>query len=307
MMSIWEAQAWVDRLLTARRTETVRRANAVGRTLAADVRSALQPAKATALVAGLAVRAAETEGASDYAPVPVAGTAVQAGEAMPAAADSVLEDGWDGLAIAAVAPGHGVAPAGHDVPDGAVLAAGTVLTALHLAVMGDDPLVRARLRVAAEGIVLPSLIGQAGGAWVETGADLILTRVPLSAVKHAGIAMRPGETTVLGHLGSTPAIHLPQHPAAQATVFLLLVAPVLRRAAGRPEPVPAPATLTRKIVSGLGVLDAVRVRVVDGAATPLGPADGIGLLAAAAADGLVLVPEGSEGYPAGAMVTILPL
>ena len=67
------------------------------------------------------------------------------------------------------------------------------------------------------------------------------------------------------------------------------------------------ATLTRKIASALGQLDAVRVRLDHGAATPLGPAEGIGLLTAATADGLVLVPEGSEGYPAGAVVPIYPI
>ena len=48
-------------------------------------------------------------------------------------------------------------------------------------------------------------------------------------------------------------------------------------------------------------MDAARVRVVDGRATPVAPR------LSDPADGLVLVPEGTEGLPAGAAVLVHPL
>ena len=307
MIPLADAQAWLRERLRLGPPETIPFSEAAGRILAADAALSPRPPFPAALVDGLAVRAADTEGASDYAPLSVRGVSVKAGDRLPANADAVLPtiDG-DTHARAAVAPGHGVAPVGHDVPHGAVLRAGTPLVPLHLALLGADPLVLARPRVAAAAL-LNALVRAEGGQADMAAPGLVLTECPLTSIDHAAVAIRPGETTALGHIGLVPAIRLPTHPAAQATVFSLLVAPILRRLAGRAEPVPIPAILARKITSQLGQLDAVRVRAEGGTAVPLGPADTIGLLAAASATGLVLVPEGSEGYPAGATVPIYPL
>ena len=62
--------------------------------------------------------------------------------------------------------------------------------------------------------------------------------------------------------------------------------------------------LDRKITSAIGFTDLVRVRLQDGRATPLGPADAGGLARVVASDGWVLVPEGQEGFPAGTAVTV---
>jgi molybdopterin biosynthesis enzyme len=64
--------------------------------------------------------------------------------------------------------------------------------------------------------------------------------------------------------------------------------------------------LTRKVASPLGMTEVVPMRCRDGTAEPL--ASGyLPAQALAQADGWVLVPAGSEGYPAGAEVMVRPL
>jgi molybdopterin molybdotransferase len=62
--------------------------------------------------------------------------------------------------------------------------------------------------------------------------------------------------------------------------------------------------LARKIVSTVGRLDCMRVRVVEGRAEPLAIAGASILTSTTRADGFVLVPPDSEGYPPGAEVGV---
>jgi molybdopterin molybdotransferase len=251
---------------------------------------------------------------------------------MPPGTDAVLKLHLADVgpaALAAIPPGSGVQPG---MQPG--LPSGTSLRPPHLAQLArlghhSIPVVR-RPRVAlhvagpksgpdALTAMLEALVAAAGGRSADATPDLHIHAgrsgpgpdddggARLESVHAHGIAIRPGETAAIGTVASAPAILLPGDPLACATSFALLAAPALRRMGGRAEPVPRAATLTRKIASGLGQLDAVRVRVEDGRATPLGPADSALLGEGAGADGLVLVPEGSEGYPAGAIVLIYPL
>jgi molybdopterin biosynthesis enzyme len=300
MIPLADALGWLRGEARRRAAETVPLELAVGRVLSVDLALSVRPAHPTAAMDGVAVRGVETEGASDYAPLPVAGMRVHAGSRLPPGA---------GATTAAIARGGNVRPAGHDVPGDVWLAAGTILTPLHLAILDTDPRVAPRPRVAAPPWpAVRALLVQAGAIIVEGDADLVLMQVPaFTQMVAAGIAIRPGETTAIGLVDAIPAICLPPHPADAATVFALLAAPVLRHLARLPEPEPREGRLSRKISSSLGQVDAVRVRLDGGTAVPLGPAEGIGLLAAAGANGLVLVPEGSEGYPAGTMVPIFPV
>lgn len=307
MISLAEALRWLEAECPCLSPETVDLAQASGRVLARDVTLHAAPAWPTASIDGLAVRAAETEGASEYAPLPVRGARVRAGFSMPEGTDAVAELHDSGAVLASVARGHGVAQPGHDVAAGSVLRAGVRLTAMHLAMLRDAPSVVRRPGIGGDASPMIQALAVQAGAVSSGRISLLVDPVGGFPVSIAGLAIRPGETVALGLLDGTPAIRLPLHPADAATVFAVLAAPVLRRMGGLAEPLPIRARLTRKIASGLGRMDAIRVHVQDGDAAPLGPADGLGLAIAATATGLVLVPEGSEGYPAGAMVTVIPL
>ena len=333
MIPLAEATAWLAAHGPRLDAEPVPIHQAAGRAVAHDVAAAALPSHKLAAIDGLAIRAAETEGASDYAPVCMHGTPIQGGAPMPPGTDAVLPAfAHDGRrALLQIAVGSGVVQAGHDAAAGVVIAAGTMLRPLHIALLAQighttvdvirRPRVDLRTAPAKSGPdalrpLLLALLAEAG-AITALPPDLILLAgrsghgvagiAALDNVFADGIAIRPGETTALGTVAGCPAILLRGDLLACATTFALLAAPALRRRSGRAEPTPISVTLTRKVISGLGQLDAIRLRVDGTAATPLGPAEGGSLTPACDATALLLVPAGSEGYPKGATIQAVPL
>ncbi|MBK5108823.1 MAG: molybdopterin biosynthesis protein, partial [Anaerolineales bacterium] len=136
-----------------------------------------------------------------------------------------------------------------------------------------------------------------------------------------GVAVRPGHPVILGMIEtsgdeigdsspkSTPVIGVPGYPVSAALTGEIFVAPLISRWLGRPAMVPekVKATLTRKITSPAGDDDYMRValgRVGDRLlAAPLSRGAGV-ISALARADGLALLPRGSQGKPAGAEVEV---
>jgi molybdopterin molybdotransferase len=119
-----------------------------------------------------------------------------------------------------------------------------------------------------------------------------------------GVALVPGETAALASVGPRPVLALPGRLDAALAVWLVIGRRLLARLTGRNDAEPMmKAKLARKIASPLGLAEVVPVRVRDGAAQPI--ASGyLSLAALAQADGWILVPPDSEGYPAGAEVVI---
>jgi molybdopterin biosynthesis enzyme len=122
-----------------------------------------------------------------------------------------------------------------------------------------------------------------------------------------GVGLSPGETTAFGFVGARPVLLIPGRIDAALAAWLVIGRPWLARLSGRSEAeTPVMAELSRKVVSALGIAEVVPVRVQDGAATPL--ASGyLSLAALSGADGWILVPAESEGYPAGTPVAVRPL
>jgi molybdopterin molybdotransferase len=124
-----------------------------------------------------------------------------------------------------------------------------------------------------------------------------------------GVALRPGETAGGGLTrGGVPVLLLPGNPADCLWAYEILAGRAVRRLGARDPQLPF-ATRTmragRKIVSAIGMAEICPVRITgEGIVTPLASfADG-GLASAGQADGFVLVPEDSEGYPQGASVMV---
>ena len=311
-LSLAEAQAWLARHTPRLPAEPVKLVHALGRTLAEPVIATALPPAPTAAIAGLATTATATDGASDYAPLPIDGTPVEPGQPMPPGTDAVLPPEWHdaGAALMPIPPGHGVTAPGHDAPAGWTLPAGTVLGPLHIAILdqlGHTTVAAIRRPHVAPCPPMLSALATQAGAVIAEPPDLILAAHPLATRLAIRLAIRPGDDAALGVIDGTPAVRLPAHPLAAATLFAVLVAPALRRMAGLPEPSSIPARLTRKIASTLGQTDVIRVHVVGHEATPLGPAEHGSLVAGLPADGLVLVPDNSEGHPPGATIQVHPL
>jgi molybdopterin molybdotransferase len=123
-----------------------------------------------------------------------------------------------------------------------------------------------------------------------------------------GVALRPGETTGAGRVSAVPVFLLPGPPAACLWAYELIAGRALRRLAGLSPELPFPAhtlSTARKIVSEIGMVEVCPVRCTgEGAVEPVVSFAEAGLGAVAQADGFVLVPEASEGYPRGAPVTV---
>ena len=162
------------------RDETI--ANALGKTLAADVAApSLHPEAALALRDGYAVRADATTDATSYTPLPLspAPPRIGTGERMPpdtdavAALDAISMQGKTMQALAAVAPGEGVLPAGADAAPGAILKmTGARLRRIDVAALlalgiGRVPIREPRVRVVRAG----------GGAIIGAAAALIASAI----------------------------------------------------------------------------------------------------------------------------------
>ncbi len=131
----------------------------------------------------------------------------------------------------------------------------------------------------------------------------------LGDVLYHGIAMKPGKPAILGCCGATPVLGVPGYPVSGIIVIEELLKPLIdmwfRAEHERKEFVKA--VLTRPVVSGLKYQEFVRVRmgyVGDRLmASPLSRGSGV-VSSFMKADGILEVPQGTEGYEAGSEVTV---
>ena len=124
-----------------------------------------------------------------------------------------------------------------------------------------------------------------------------------------GLAIRPGKPAILGCRGAVPILGVPGYPVSGIIVIDELLRPLIDRWYGRAgeERPAAAARLSRPVMSGLKYRDFVRVRLgsVDGAlvASPLGRGSGV-VSSFMKADGILEIPQGSEGHAAGEEVQV---
>jgi putative molybdopterin biosynthesis protein len=129
-----------------------------------------------------------------------------------------------------------------------------------------------------------------------------------------GVAVRPGHPVILGMLRrkdgqNIPVIGVPGYPVSAALTGEIFVRPLLRRWLGQPvlQPVVVTAALTRKLVSPAGDDDYVRMAVGRVGkrllAAPLARGAGV-ITSLVRADGITIVPSGSQGLSAGDSVQV---
>ncbi|HMB22756.1 MAG TPA: substrate-binding domain-containing protein, partial [Anaerolineales bacterium] len=136
-----------------------------------------------------------------------------------------------------------------------------------------------------------------------------------------GVAVRPGHPVILGTIDHgpqttvsrpssvVPIIGVPGYPVSAALTIDIFVEPLIAKWLGRrPKELPTEtATLTRKIVSPAGDDDFVRVAVGKVGekllVAPLSRGAGV-ITSLVQADGLALIPRGTQGLEAGAQVEV---
>jgi molybdopterin molybdotransferase len=122
-----------------------------------------------------------------------------------------------------------------------------------------------------------------------------------------GVAMRPSSPTGFGRLEYRLVFLLPGNPVSCLCGYDFFAGRAIRALGGRPKEWPYTSidvALARKISSPIGRLDYVRVRMLDGRAEPLATGSASVLSSTTRADGFVVVPADSEGFPPGADVKV---
>ena len=168
---------------------------------------------------------------------------------------------------------------------------------------GDDaPRIREAITEAGADVVLVS-----GGSSVgsEDHAPRLLAEAGELAIH--GIAMRPSSPAGFGRIDSTLVFLLPGNPVSCLCAYDFFAGRAIRLRGGRPSQWPyarREAAVGRKIVSAIGRVDYVRVRVRDGLVEPLALSGASVLSSTVRADGFVVVPADSEGFAPGSTVGV---
>lgn len=127
-----------------------------------------------------------------------------------------------------------------------------------------------------------------------------------------GVAVRPGHPVILGMAGEArkvPIVGVPGYPVSAALTGEIFIEPVLARWLGRTPHTPdeMEAEMARKITSPLGDDDFVRVAVAKVGdrtlAMPISRGAGV-ISSLVRADGIVVIPNGTQGYSAGERVRV---
>jgi molybdopterin molybdotransferase len=116
-----------------------------------------------------------------------------------------------------------------------------------------------------------------------------------------GLALRPGATSAVGRIGSTPVIALPGSAAGALAGWWALGLPVLDRLSGRQPREATILPLARKLASSVGIAEIALLERNNGCWVPLALAD-LPFQAIMKASAWLVVPASSEGFPAGTPV-----
>jgi molybdopterin molybdotransferase len=163
------------------------------------------------------------------------------------------------------------------------------------------------------GAILEALHADADVVIVSGGSSVGLEDfAPTLVAKHGelaihGIAMRPSSPTGLGRVGARIVCLLPGNPVSCLCAYDFFAGRVIRTLGGHPKEWPYHSVhgrLTRKISSPIGRVDYARVQVVGGAVEPLAVGGASRLSSTTRADGFLIVPDDSEGFPPGADVEV---
>lgn len=174
--------------------------------------------------------------------------------------------------------------------------------AVSAGLVPDDPAAIAEALHADADVVLVS-----GGSSVgrEDHAPVLLARDGELAIH--GIAMRPSSPAGLGRLDGRLVFLLPGNPVSCLCAYDFFAGRAIRVLGGRSADWPysrARVALSRKLVSTVGRVDYARVKRTSDGIEPLAIGGASVLSSTTRADGFVVVPEASEGYPAGAEVDV---
>jgi len=181
--------------------------------------------------------------------------------------------------------------------------------AMRMDIVPDDPdKLRSALSSAADQAEIVAIIAGAS-AGSEDYTEQTISE--LGELLLHGLAIKPGKPAMLGVIKGTPVVGLPGYPVASHLCFNLFARPYIMRRLGLEDRGygfgSVRARLSRQVASSLGSEEFLRVKVGKVGdnliATPLGRGAGL-MMSLVRADGLLTIPEASEGLGGGADVDI---
>jgi len=224
--------------------------------------------------------------------------------------------------VAILPTGTELVPIGSKLKPGDILEYNSLVLAAQISQMGGEPtrfsvtkddldLICERVLVAAQTHDLVLLNAGSSAGAEDYSAEVV---EKLGQLLVHGVAVRPGHPVILGLVNkdsqnTVPIIGVPGFPVSAALTVDIFVEPILANWLGRAvrELQKVTAMLTRKIVSPAGDDDFVRVAVgrvgENLLAAPLSRGAGV-ITSLVQADGLALIPRGSQGMEAGDKVTV---
>lgn len=122
-----------------------------------------------------------------------------------------------------------------------------------------------------------------------------------------GVAMRPSSPVGMGRIARRLVFLLPGNPVSCLCAYDFFAGRAIRMLAGLPKGFPyrhVQGKLRRKLVSMVGRVDYARVRWTAGGVEPLAISGASILSSTTRADGFVVIPADSEGYPPDSEVTV---
>ncbi len=169
--------------------------------------------------------------------------------------------------------------------------------------LGDHPDTIERALAAPGADVV--LISGGSSVGAEDHAPRLLEKLGELAIH--GVAMRPSSPAGMGRIGQTLVFLLPGNPVSCLCAYDFFAGRAIRRIGGRPADWPyraQRATMARKIVSQVGRVDYVRVKLGAEGVEPLALSGASMLSTTTRADGFVVAPAESEGFGPGSEVTV---
>ncbi len=176
-------------------------------------------------------------------------------------------------------------------------------TVVNSMIVADDPALIEQALLGEYDILLIS-----GGTSVGEEDLIPILVAKLGKLIFHGVAMRPSRSTGIGTIDDKLIFLIPGNPVACLCAYDFFAGRLLRRLSGQPRPWPyfsVRKKLRHKLVSVLGRTDYARVRLVDKEQVePVAISGAANLSSTTLADGFVLVPTNSEGYPAETEVEV---
>ena len=233
--------------------------------------------------------------------------------------------------VAILPTGTELVPMGSKLKAGDILEYNSLVLAAQIKSMGGEPtrypitkddfdLICERVQEAAQTHDL-ILLNAGSSAGAEDFSAKVVEKLGTLLVH--GVAVRPGHPVILGTIDHrrltneivhrpwsvVPIIGVPGYPVSAALTIDIFVEPLIAQWLGRrPKELPTEtAILTRKVVSPAGDDDFVRVAVGKVGdkllAAPLSRGAGV-ITSLVQADGLALIPRGTQGMEAGEMIQV---